>query len=81
MTSPSSKTEATAPVLMYRGLCLPRKKAGWAAFVLILSLRLVGSSVRKRKSTCTVEAQLPSLWGKLWLPWQPDLSPWTPKAG
>lgn len=77
MTSPSSKTEATAPVPTCQGLCLPRKKAGWAAFVLFLCPRLAGSSVRKRKSTCTVEAQLPSLWG----PWQPDLSPWTPKVG
>lgn len=77
VTSPSTKTEVTAPVPIYRGLCLPRKKAGWAAFVLFLCPRLVRSSVRKRKSTSRVEAQLPSLWG----PWRPALSPWTPKVG
>lgn len=38
---------------------------------------LVGPSVGKRKSTSTVEAQLPGLWG----PWRPALSPWTPKVG
>lgn len=48
MTSPSNKKEVTVPVLICQGLCLPGKKAGWAAFVMFLS-RAGGAKCREEK--------------------------------
>lgn len=76
MTTPSNKKEITVPVLIYRGLCLPRKKAGWAAFVMFLS-PAGGAECREEKVNLHSRGSAFRPLGAL----ATSPSPWTPKVG